>query len=101
MRHILVIPIVCSLFFSMGCTIRYSQSLTSALPQSQGREVRSSDAGFNILQITIDEPRSAHEQVRGLIGACSRLTKVQVDYRELSFLLFGFPRVTVEGVCEK
>jgi hypothetical protein len=85
----------------MGCTIRYSQSLASSMPQSEGREVRSNDTGFSLLNIALSEPDSAHEQVRALIGACSRLTKVQVDYRELSFILFGIPRVSVKGICER
>ena len=100
MRHALVLGIVVAFVVGSGCTIRFSQSLTSALPQSTGRAVKSSDSGLAILGITVDEPRSAHEQVRGLIGACKKLTKVQVDYRELNFLLFGLPKVTVEGVCE-
>ena len=91
MRHILVIPILCSLLFSVGCTVRYSQSLTSALPQSQGREVRSSDTGFNILQITIDEPRSAHEQVRGLMagGVDILLPETTFDTLNLKAALFA------------
>jgi hypothetical protein len=33
------------------------------------------------------------------MGACKEMTKVQVDYRELFFILFGLPRVTVTGNC--
>lgn len=83
-----------------ACTIRYSQSLTGAIPKSAGTDVRSRDTGFTLFSITFSEPTPAHEQVKSLMGACSRLTRVQVDYRELSFLLFGIPSVTVTGVCE-
>jgi hypothetical protein len=83
-----------------SCTIRYSQSLTGAIPKSAGTDVRSRDTGFSLLNITFSEPTAAHEQVKSLMGACARMTRVQVDYRELSFLLFGIPSVTVTGVCE-
>lgn len=63
--------------------------------------VRSRDTGFSLFNITFSEPTPAHEQVKSLMGACSRLTRVQVDYRELSFLIFGIPSVTVTGVCEQ
>ena len=98
MRVRLLVLLACSVL-TASCTIRYSQSLASSMPRSEGRAVRSTDTGFSLLNITLSEPTSAHEQVRSLIGACSRLTKVQVDYRELSFILFGIPRVSVEGVC--
>ena len=84
-----------------ACTLRYSQSLAGAIPEPTGSEVRSSDAGFSLLQITLNEPTHAHEQVKSLMGACSRLTNVEVDYRELSFLILGIPRVTVTGHCER
>lgn len=84
---------------SAGCTVRYSQSLAGTIPGDAGSDVRSSDAGFSLLSITLSEPTHAHEQVTSLMGACSKLTKVEVDYRELSFLLFGLPRVTVTGTC--
>ena len=84
----------------VGCTIRYSQSLTGATPKSEGSAVRSSDSGFSLFNIAFVEPTAAHEQVAALMGACSRLTRVQVDYRALSFGVFGLPRVTVTGMCE-
>jgi len=84
-----------------ACTIRYSQSLAGAIPEPTGSEVRSSDAGFSLFQIALSEPTHAHEQVKSLMGACSRLTNVEVDYRELSFAILGIPRVTVTGYCER
>ena len=96
----LAVVLLLSLATGLGCTIRYSQSLTGAIPQSQGSPVRSSDSGFSLFNITFVEPIPAHEQVASLMGACARLTRVQVDYRELSFAVFGIPRVTVTGVCE-
>lgn len=86
---------------SIGCTVRYSQSLAGSIPTSSGNRVRSSDTGFSLFQITLSEPTPAHEQAASLLGACSRLTKVEVDYRELSFLILGIPRVTVTGTCER
>lgn len=83
-----------------GCTIRYSQSLAGRLPPAKGTPVQSSDSGFSLLQITFSEPTPAHEQVISLLGACQALTNVEVDYRELYFLLFGIPKVSVHGVCE-
>lgn len=71
------------------------------IPETTGSEVRSSDAGFSLLQITLSDPTHAHDQVKSLMGACSRLTNVEVDYRELSFAIIGFPRVTVAGYCER
>ncbi|UCE85314.1 MAG: hypothetical protein JSU66_13330 [Deltaproteobacteria bacterium] len=101
MRARFLVPLLVGALLTTGCTIRYSQSLASAMPQTDGREVRSNDTGFSLLNITLSEPDSAHDQVRALIGACSRLTKVQVDYRELSFVLFGIPKVSVKGICEQ
>lgn len=84
-----------------ACTVRYSQSIAGAIPNSSGTQVRSSDAGFSLFQIAIVEPTAAHKQVTSLLGACTRLTKLEVDYRELSFLILGIPRVTVTGTCER
>ena len=83
-----------------ACTVRYSQSLTGAIPKSTGTEVRSTDTGFELFDITLSEPTPAHEQVVSLMGQCSRLTRVEIDYRSLSFILFSIPRVTVTGLCE-
>ena len=84
-----------------ACTIRYSQSLAGRIPAEQGTQVRSSDAGFEFINIAISEPTPAHEQVASLMGACSSLTEVEVDYRSLNFLIIGFPRVTITGNCIK
>ena len=84
---------------STGCTIRYSQSLAGRIPKEAGTQVRSSDAGFELLNIALNEPTPAHEQVMGLMGACKSLTQVEVDYRALNFLLLSLPRVTVTGQC--
>jgi hypothetical protein len=101
MRTILASLLVCLAAVGSGCTIRYSQALAGAVPDTAGTPVRSSDTGFSLLYITLSEPRHAHEQVASLMGACSKLTKVEVDYRELFFILFGIPRVTVTGNCVK
>jgi len=84
-----------------ACTMRYSQMLAGTIPQSSGSEVRSSDSGLALLGITVNEPQPAHEQVMSLMGACQKLTRVEVDYRELYFLLFGLPEITVTGLCEQ
>jgi len=84
-----------------SCTIRYSQSLAGPIPKSSGTEVRSRDTGFSLFNITFSEPTPAHQQVVSLMGACSRLTRVEVDYRELSFAIFGIPSVRVTGICEQ
>jgi len=88
-------------FFLSACTIRYSQSLTPRLPPPSGSEVTASAQGFAFLQLVISEPKPAHELAAGLMGNCQELTRVQVDYRELSFLIFSFPKVTVTGNCVK
>lgn len=101
MKPLLVGGLLGTLVLCSACTIRYSQSLTGAIPKSAGTDVRSRDTGFSLFSITFSEPTPAHEQVKSLMGACSRLTRVQVDYRELSFAIFGIPSVTVTGVCEQ
>jgi hypothetical protein len=83
-----------------ACTVRHSQSLTGAIPTSTGTEVRSRDTGFALLDITLSEPTPAHEQVVALMSRCSKLTRVEVDYRTLSFILFSIPSVTLTGLCE-
>ena len=84
---------------SNACTARYSQALAARIPQAQGKEVTSSDAGFSLFQIVLSEPKPAHEQAAALLGPCKELTNVEVDYRELLFVIIGFPRVTVTGTC--
>lgn len=101
MRLALVSLLVVLAVTASGCTARYSQALAGAVPDTAGAPIRSSDTGFSLLGIAISEPLHAHEQVASLMGACSRLTKVEVDYRELWFILFGIPRVTVTGNCVK
>jgi hypothetical protein len=95
------IVVIASALVLSGCTIRFSQSLAGKIPNTPGNEVRSSDSGFSFLQITFSEPTPAHEQVTSLFGACTALNKVEVDYRTLSFILFGIPKVTVTGICEQ
>lgn len=82
-----------------GCTARYSQALAGRIAEAKGSEVRSSDTGFSLFQITFTEPRSAHEQATALMGGCKELNNVEVDYRELLFFIVGIPRVTVTGTC--
>lgn len=89
-----------AMLMAPACTIRYSQSLTGAIPKGSGTEVRSTDTGFALFDITLSEPTPAHQQVVSLMGRCSRLTRVEIDYRSLSFILFSIPRVTVTGLCE-
>ena len=101
MRTVLVSLLASLVALGSGCTIRYSQALAGAIPDTAGTPVRSSDTGFSLLNIALSEPRHAHEQVTSLMGACSKLTKVEVDYRDLYFLLFSIPRVTVVGNCVK
>jgi hypothetical protein len=84
---------------SVGCTVRYSQSLASRLPEPAGEEVQSTDRGFTVMNIGLIEPEPAHEQVLALLKECRELHRVEIDYRELWFILFGFPRVTVTGSC--
>ena len=97
-KRILVACLVSTLSL-FGCTIRYSQSLTGNIPHESGKQVRSSDAGFELFQIAFSEPTPAHEQIASLMGACTSLTEVEVDYRSIVFLIIGFPRVTVTGNC--
>jgi hypothetical protein len=100
MKPLLVGGLLGTLLLCSACTIRYSQSLTGAIPKSTGTEVESTDTGFALFDITLSEPTPAHEQVVSLMGRCSRLTRVEIDYRSLSFILFSIPRVTVTGLCE-
>ena len=98
-RSLLVLVVALTTATAFGCTSRYSQSLAGAIPQAEGSRVESSDSGFSFLGITFDEPRSAHDQVTSLLGECSTLNKVEVDYREMFFLIFGVPRVAVKADC--
>jgi hypothetical protein len=84
---------------SVACTVRYSQSLAGRLPERAGEEVQSTDRGFSVMNIGLVEPESAHEQVLAMLKDCRELHRVEIDYRELWFILFGFPRVTVTGSC--
>ena len=90
---------VLSLIVGVGCTARYSQSLAGRIPPDTGTRVQTSDSGFALFSIVFSEPTSAHEQVVSLMGGCSELTKVQVDYRELLFFIVGIPKVTVTANC--
>jgi hypothetical protein len=82
-----------------GCTVRFSQSLVGSIAQDSGAEVRSSDSGFALFGIVIEEPKPAHEQVQSLMDVCPKLSRVEVDYRELWFILFGMPEITVTAKC--
>ncbi len=99
MRSLLAGALILAVVCGSGCTLRYSQSLSGTIPRDSGNLVRSSDSGFSLFSITFSEPTSAHDQVKSLLGACSKLTALEVDYREVFFLIFGIPRVTVEGNC--
>jgi hypothetical protein len=100
MQRLVAAFLVCTLPL-LGCTIRYSQSLTGTIPKESGTRVRTSDAGFELFQIALSDPTHAHEQVTSLMGACTSLTEVEVDYRSLSFFIISFPRVTIQGNCIK
>jgi len=95
----LLIFILASTF--SGCTVRYSQSLVGSIPNEKGMEVSSNSSGFAIVGIVLSEPSSAEEQVIRLIkkNNCKTLNRVEIDYRELSFLLFSIPKVKVTGTC--
>ncbi len=95
----IAVLLLCAMPLLAGCTVLYSQALAGRIPETPGKEVRSSDTGFSLLSIAINEPTPAHEQVISLLGACSELTRVEVDYRSLVFFIIGFPRVTVTGKC--
>lgn len=90
---------VAALVIGSGCTARYSQSLAGRIPVDTGTRVRSSDSGFSLFGIAMSEPTSAHEQVISLMGGCSELTKVEVDYREIVFFIVGIPKVTITANC--
>jgi hypothetical protein len=100
MKAFLVAGLIGTALLPSACTVRHSQSLTGAIPTSTGTEVRSRDTGFALLDITLSEPTPAHEQVVALMSRCSKLTRVEVDYRTLSFILFSIPSVTLTGLCE-
>jgi len=99
MRTRIVLLLTLAIAAGTGCTVRYSQALVGTLPQETGSQVRSSATGFELLSIALTEPTPAHEQVQSLMGACKKLTRVEVDYRQLFFILFGIPRITVTGQC--
>ena len=82
-----------------ACTARYSQSLSGAIPKAQGTPVSSSATGLSVFAIAFSEPTSAHEQVMQLIGGCESLNTVQVDYREMTFIILGIPKVSVKATC--
>ncbi len=87
------------LLSTAGCTVRYSQSLVGTIPAQAGTQVTSSDTGLEIFRITVREPKPAHEQVLSLMGACQKLTRVEVDYRTLFYIVFGIPKVIVTANC--
>jgi hypothetical protein len=84
---------------SAGCTARFSQSLAGSMPAQEGELKSASDTGLSILGIAVQEPKPAHELVTGLLANCKQLVRVQVDYRELVFVVVGLPKVTVAGYC--
>ncbi len=85
----------------VGCTARYSQSLVGSIPAAAGEEVQSKDTGLSIISIAVDEPISAYEQVSSLLQECKELRRVEIDYRDLSFVVFSIPSVRVTGMCVK
>ena len=98
MSRLLSVVFVC-LLFSVGCTARFSQSLTGSIPATQGTKATASDTGLAIFGIVVDEPQPAHELVTGMMGNCKQLVRVQVDYREMLIIIVGIPKVEVTGYC--
>ena len=99
LRASLVTGLVASLLVTSACTARYSQSLTGAIPATEGTRATAADTGLSIFGIVVDEPKPAHELVSGMIAGCKQLVRVQVDYRELVVVFVGIPRVEVTGYC--
>ena len=99
-RNLVLLTIISVLTFS-GCTTRYSQSLAGSVPNEKGMEVDSTSHGFTLLFIKLNEPTSAGKQVMELMmeNNCTRLNLVEIDYREMSFLLFSLPKVKITGTC--
>ena len=99
LKMFLVAGVALSLGLSAACTARYSQSLSGAIPKTQGTPVSSSATGLSVFGIAFNEPTPAHEQVMQLIGACQSLNAVEVDYREKVFVIVGIPEVSVKATC--
>ena len=93
------IALVSTIFLQAACTARYSQSLSGAIPQVQGKPVSTESTGLTVFGIAFSEPTPAHEQVTELMGGCQSLNAVEVDYREMVFLIVGIPKVSVEATC--
>lgn len=87
------------LLLTGACTARFSQSLTGSIPATQGTKTTASDTGLSIFYIVVREPKPAHELVSSLMANCKQLVRVQVDYRELVYVIVGIPKVEVTGYC--
>jgi hypothetical protein len=101
LKMLLVACVALSLGLSAACTARYSQTLSGPIPNQAGTPVSTSSTGLSVFAIAFTEPKPAHEQVQQLLGGCSSLNKVQVDYREKVFLVVGIPEISVDAVCVK
>jgi hypothetical protein len=98
-RTCLLVLLLVPLLTLGACTARYSQSLSGAIPKSNGTLVSTNATGLTLFGIAITEPTPAHEQITQLIGGCERLDAVEVDYRETVFLVLGIPKVGVKATC--
>jgi hypothetical protein len=98
-RYVPIFAVAITFLLGNGCTARYSHSLAGSIPNTSGRQVEASDSGFSLFGIAFSEPKSAHKHVTSLLGACSSLTKVEVDYRETLFVILGIPKVSVKATC--
>lgn len=88
-----------SVISQTGCTARYSQSLSGAIPQVEGRPVSTEATGFTLFGIAISDPTPAHEQITQMMGGCKSLNAVEVDYREMWFVILGIPKIQVAATC--
>jgi len=91
--------ILLPLLLSLGCTARYSQAISGSIPKEPGTEISTSATGLSVFAIAFTEPTPAHEQVMSLLGGCSSLTNVEIDYRETVFFIVGIPKVSVKANC--
>ena len=96
-----VLLVLLPLVSSAACTARYSHSLSGPIPNASGADVSTSSTGLSVFAIAFTEPKPAHEQVISLLGACSSLNNVQVDYREKVFLVVGIPEISIKAKCVK
>ena len=96
---VLGLGLVVTLSLQTACTARYSQSLGGSIPMETGRSVSTEATGFTLFGIAISDPTPAHEQVSQMMGGCESLNAVEVDYREMWFVILGIPKVKVSATC--